>query len=103
MCSGVIDGLKKRVEERCRALSSLASSLEGENRLGELMKRAEKPSEALSSLAVGVGEGVGFTLSWPETRELFLQYVEFKRYEPANARSMIGYLDRFVTQPVRAL
>ena len=44
---------------------------------------------------------LGFTLSWPETRELFLQYVKFKRYEPANARNLIGYLDRFVTQPIR--
>lgn len=96
-----IGELKRRVDEQCKTLGSLASSIEGENRLGELMRRVEKPCEALSSLAAGVGEGVGFVLSWPETRELFLQYVEFKRYEPANARNMIGYLDRFVKQPIK--
>ncbi len=31
---------------------------------------------------------------------MFLQYIEFKRYEPANARNMLNYLDRFVKQPI---
>ncbi|MGB9659000.1 MAG: hypothetical protein ACPLY9_00550 [Nitrososphaerales archaeon] len=31
---------------------------------------------------------------------MFLQYLEFKRYEPANARNMLNYLDRFVKQPI---
>ncbi|MEM3628910.1 MAG: integrase [Candidatus Bathyarchaeia archaeon] len=100
MHKDTIDELKRRVDEQCRALGSLASSFEGEDRLGELVRRVEKPCEALSSLAAGFSFE-GFVLSWPETRELFLQYVEFKRYEPANARNMIGYLDRFVKQPIK--
>jgi hypothetical protein len=40
-----IGELKKRVEEQCKALGSLASSIEGENRLGNLMKRVEGPSK----------------------------------------------------------
>ncbi|MEM3875416.1 MAG: integrase [Candidatus Bathyarchaeia archaeon] len=96
-----IEQLKRRVEEQARALGSLASSMEGEVRLGELVRRVEKPCEALSSLAAGGVSFEGFVLSWPETRELFLQYVEFKRYEPANARNMIGYLDRFVKTPIK--
>ncbi|MCL6579900.1 MAG: dihydrodipicolinate synthase family protein, partial [Candidatus Bathyarchaeota archaeon] len=71
-----ISELKKRVEEQCRALNSLASSIEGEDRLGDLMKRVEKPCEALSSLAVAGVSGEGFVLSWSETRQLFLQYLE---------------------------
>jgi intergrase/recombinase len=99
-----IGELKKRVEEQCKALGSLASSIEGEDRLGQLFKRVEGQCEALSSLTAGgvsVG-GEGFVLSWPETRQMFLQYLEFKRYEPANARNMLNYLDRFVKQPIRA-
>jgi hypothetical protein len=34
-----IGELKKRVEEQCKALGSLASSIEGEDRLGQLLKR----------------------------------------------------------------
>ena len=78
-----ISELKKRVNEQCRILGSLAESLEGEDRLGRLFKRVEGHCEALSSLASGsvsVG-GEGFVLSWPETRQMFLQYLEFKRYE----------------------
>ncbi|MEM2995755.1 MAG: hypothetical protein QXI91_07095, partial [Candidatus Bathyarchaeia archaeon] len=101
MAGDRIKQLKRRVEEQARALGSLASSIEGEDRLGELVRRVEKPCEALSSLAAGGVSFEGFVLSWPETRELFLQYVEFKRYEPANARNMIGYLDRFVKQPIK--
>ncbi|MGB9740383.1 MAG: hypothetical protein ACP5IM_00355 [Candidatus Bathyarchaeia archaeon] len=41
-----IKELKKRIEEQCKALGSLASSLEGENRLGDLVKRVD----AVSSL-----------------------------------------------------
>jgi intergrase/recombinase len=99
-----IGELKKRVEEQCRALGSLASSIEGEDKLGQLFKRVEGRCEALSSLVgggVSVG-GEGFVLSWPETRQMFLQYLEFKRYEPANARNMLNYLDRFVKQPIKA-
>ncbi|MBS7636847.1 hypothetical protein KEJ37_05895 [Candidatus Bathyarchaeota archaeon] len=101
MHKDTIEELKRRVDEQCKALNSLASSLEGENRLGELMKRVEKPCEALTSLAANMGESVSFVLSWPETKKLFLQYVEFKRYEPANAKTLISYLDRFVTQPIK--
>jgi hypothetical protein len=73
-----IGELKKRVEEQCKALGSLASSIEGENRLGDLMKRVEGPCQALSSLAaVGGVSGEGFVLSWPETRQMFLHYLEF--------------------------
>jgi len=104
MAEEKISELKKRVEVQRKALKSLAESLEGEDRLGRLMKRVEQPCEALSGLAaeVGRGEGEGFVLSWPETRSLFVQYLEFKRYEPANARNMLNYLDRFVRQPIAA-
>ncbi|MEM3596532.1 MAG: integrase [Candidatus Bathyarchaeia archaeon] len=101
MAGDSIEQLKRRVEVQARALGSLASSIEGEDRLGELVRRVEKPCEALSSLAAGGVSFEGFVLSWPETRELFLQYVEFKRYEPANARNMINYLDRFVKTPIK--
>ncbi|MEM3875212.1 MAG: integrase [Candidatus Bathyarchaeia archaeon] len=110
-----LEELKKRLEEQARALDSLASSVEGGGGgLGELMRRVEKPCEALGGLAseASVSEslsGVGvrvekpkFVLVWPETRELFLQYLEFKRYEPANARNMLSYLDRFVRAPIAA-
>jgi len=99
-----IDELKKRVEEQRKALKGLAESLEDEDRLEQLMRRVEQPCEALSGLAaqVGRGEGEGFVLSWPETRSLFLQYLEFKRYEHANARNMLNYLDRLVRQPITA-
>jgi hypothetical protein len=97
MAGDHIDELKKRVEEQCRALGSLAESLEGEDRLGQLLRRVEGQCETLSSLAGG-----GFVLSWPETRQMFLQYLEFKRYEPANARNMLNYLDRFVKEPITA-
>lgn len=55
----------------------IASSLEGDDRLGELRKRVEGPCEALGFLAAGFGIGGGFVLSWPETRGLFQQYLEF--------------------------
>ena len=116
MAGDRIEQLKRRVEEQARALDSLASSFEVDNRLGELMRRVEKPFEALGGWASGarVGESLGgvgsvfrglkprFVLVWPETRELFLQYLEFKRYEPANARNMLSYLDRFVRAPIAA-
>ena len=100
MAGDRINELKKRVEEQGRALGSLASSIEGEDRLGRLLKRVEGQCEALSSLAGGVSDE-GFVLSWPETRQMFLQYVEFKRYEPQNGRNMVSYLDRFVREPVK--
>jgi hypothetical protein len=96
-----ISELKKRVNEQCRILGSLAESLEGGNRLRQLLRRVEGHCEALSSLASGgvPVEGEGFVLSWPERRSLFLQYLEFKRYEPANAKNMLNYLDRFIKKP----
>jgi len=98
-----ISELKKRVNEQCRRLSILASSMEGGDRLGQLLRRVEGQCEALSSLAAGGGvSGEGFVLSWPETRSLFLEYLEFKRYEPHNARNMLNYLDRFVRKPITA-
>jgi hypothetical protein len=97
-----ISELKKRVNEQCRILGSLAESLEGEDRLRQLLKRVEGQCEALSSLASGSVIGGGFVLIWPETRSLFLQYLEFKRYEPANARNMLNYLDRFIKKPITA-
>jgi intergrase/recombinase len=97
-----IGELKKRVDEQCKRLSILASSMEGEDRLGQLLRRVEGQCEALSSLAGGGVIGGGFVLSWPETRQMFLQYLEFKRYEPANARNMLNYLDRFVKKPIKA-
>jgi len=100
---GKIGELKRRVDEQCRALGSLASSIEGGDVLGQLLKRVEGRCEALSSLAGGGVSGEGFVLSWPETRQMFLQYLKFKRYEPANARNMLNYLDRFVKQPIKAL
>jgi hypothetical protein len=36
-----IKELKKRVEEQCRTLGSLASSIEGEDRFGQLLKQVE--------------------------------------------------------------
>ena len=96
-----IGELKKRVNEQCKRLSILASSMEGEDRLGQLLRRVEGQCEALSSLA-GDFSGGGFVLSWPETRSLFLEYLEFKRYEPHNARNMLNYLDRFVKKPITA-
>ena len=99
---GKIGELKRRVDEQCRTLGSLVSSIEGEDRLGQLLKRVEGRCEALSSLAGGGVSDEGFVLSWPETRQMFLQYLEFKRYEPANARNMLNYLDRFVKQPINA-
>jgi intergrase/recombinase len=97
-----IEELKRRVDKQREALKSLAESLESENRLGQLLRRVEGRCEALSSLAGGSVSGEGFVLSWPETRQMFLQYLEFKRYEPANARNMLNYLDRFVRQPITA-
>jgi len=55
----------------------------------------------LESLASSGVSGGGFVLSWPETR-LFVQYLQLKRYEPRNARNLLGYLDRLVKQPIRA-
>jgi len=45
------------------------------------------------------GGDEGFVLSG--LRRMFLQYLEFKRYEPANARDMLSYLDRFVKEPIK--
>ncbi len=101
MHKDIIEELKRRVDEQCKALNSLASSLEGGDRLGELMKRVEKPCEALSSLAGVEVLGGGFALSWPETRQMFLQYLEFKRYEERNAKTLLGYLDRHVKECLR--
>jgi intergrase/recombinase len=101
MAGDKISELKKRVDEQCKALGSLASSIEGEDGLGQLFKRVEGRCEALSSLAAGDVSGEGIVLSWPETRQMFLQYLEFKRYEPANARNMLNYLDRFVKEPLK--
>jgi intergrase/recombinase len=97
-----IGELKKRVEEQCKALGSLALSIEGEDKLGQLFMRVEGQCETLSSLVGGGVSGEGFVLSWPETRQMFPQYLEFKRCEPANARNMLNYLDRFVKQPIKA-
>jgi hypothetical protein len=36
-----IEELKKRVEEQCRTLGSLASSIEGEDRFGQLLRQVE--------------------------------------------------------------
>jgi len=58
-------------------LGSLASSIEGEDRLGQLLKRVEGRCEALSSLTADGVPGEGFVLSWPETTQMFLHYVEF--------------------------
>ncbi|KPV61951.1 MAG: hypothetical protein AOA65_2119 [Candidatus Bathyarchaeota archaeon BA1] len=97
-----IDELRKRVDEQCKALDSLAASIEGEgNKLDDLMRRVGGQCETLSSLTAGV-EGESFVLSWSETRQLFLQYIEFKRYDPDNAKNMLGYLDRFVKEPLKA-
>jgi len=74
---GKIGELKRLVDEQCRVLGSLASSIEGEDRLGQLLKRVEGRCEALSSLASGGVSGEGFILSWSETRQMFLQYLEF--------------------------
>ena len=100
MAEEKIDELKRRVEKQRKALASLASSVEGENALRGLRERVEGSCKAFSSLAAGLGGGGGFVLSWPETRQMFLQYIEFKRYEPANAKNMLSYLDRFVKQPL---
>jgi hypothetical protein len=83
-----IKELKRRVDEQREALKSLAESLEGEDKFGQLLRRVEGHCEALSSLASGgvPVEGEGFVLSWPETRSLFLQYLEFKRYEPCQRK-----------------
>jgi intergrase/recombinase len=97
-----IGELKKRVEEQGKVLKSLAESLEGGGRVAQLMSRVEGYCEALTSLASSGLVGGGFVLSWPETRGLFLEYLEFKRYEPHNARNLVSYLDRFVREPIRA-
>ena len=101
MAEEKISELKKRVEVQRKALGSLAESLEEEDSLKDLRERVEKPCEALRFLAVGGGADERFVLSWSETRHLFLQYLEFKRYEPANARNMLNYLDRFVKEPMK--
>jgi len=49
-----IEELKKRVDEQREALKSSANSLEGKNRLGQLLRRVEGQCEALSYLASGV-------------------------------------------------
>jgi len=98
-----IGELKKLVEEQCNTLSSLAASIKGEDKIGELKRRVEKPCEVLSSLAAGgVSSELGesFILKWPETRQMFLQYIAFKGYEPSNAKNMLSYMDRFVKQPI---
>jgi intergrase/recombinase len=101
--SGRIEEIKKSVEEQRRKLESLRTVVEGEGVIGELRKRVGEQCEVLGSLGAGLrGEGEGFALSWPETRHLFLQYVEFKKYNPRNAKCMISYMDRFVREPIRA-
>ena len=100
MAEEKIDELKRRVEKQCKVLASLASSVESENALRGLREQVEGSCEAFSSLAAGLGGGGGFVLRWDETRKLFLQYIEFKRYEPANAKNMLSYLDRFVKGPI---
>ena len=96
MAEEKMNELKKRVEVQRKVLGSLAKSLEGDDILKDLRERVEKPCEALRFLADGGGANERFVLSWPETRHMFLQYLEFKRYEPANARDMLSYLNRFV-------
>ena len=84
MAGDRIGELKKRVEDQCKALIGLAESLEGEDRLRQLMSGLKgSVRETLSSLVAGGASGKGFALSWPETRSLFLDYLEFKHYEPA--------------------
>jgi len=94
--------LKRRVDEQRRVLGSLASSLDEEGRLDGLMRRVDGQCRVLESLASGDISSGGFVLNWPETRDLFVQYLQFKRYEPRNARNLLGYLDRLVKQPIKA-
>ena len=93
--------MRRRVEEQCRALGSLASSIE-EGDLGRLINRVEDSCRALSSLLSSGVVDEGYVLSWPETRSLFIEYLEFKRYEPRNRRNMLNYLDRFVKEPIKS-
>jgi hypothetical protein len=53
-CLDKIGELKKRVEEQGKALKSLAESVEGEDRLAQLMSRVEGYCEALTSLTSGI-------------------------------------------------
>jgi hypothetical protein len=49
--------------------------------------------KVLGSLQAGSkGKSEVFALSWPETRRLFLQYVEFKNYNPRNAKGMVSHM-----------
>ncbi|MGC8998854.1 MAG: hypothetical protein ACP5JW_05615 [Candidatus Bathyarchaeia archaeon] len=96
-----IEEIKKSVEEQCRKLECLRAVMEGEGDIGELRKRVNMQCKVLGSLEVGL-RGEGFALSWPETRQMFLQYIEFKKYNQRNARCMVSYIDRFVKEPIRA-
>jgi intergrase/recombinase len=102
MAEDLIEKLKRRVDEQRRVLGSLASSLDEEGRLDGLMRRVDGQCRILESLASGDISSGGFVLNWPETRDLFVQYLQFKRYEPRNARNLLGYLDRLVKQPIKA-
>jgi hypothetical protein len=64
--------LKKRVNEQCRILGSLAESLEGGTGLVNCLSGL-RGSVKFKLLAGGVIGG-GFILSWPETRQMFLQF-----------------------------
>jgi len=79
----------------------LASSLDEEGRPDGLMS-FDGQRRVLESLATCGVSGWGFVLNWPETRHLFVQYLQFKRYEPRNARNLLGYLDRLVKKPNKA-
>jgi hypothetical protein len=67
-----ISELKKRVNEQCRILGSLAESLEGGTGLVNCLSGL-RGSVKFKLLAGGVIGG-GFILSWPETRQMFLQF-----------------------------
>jgi hypothetical protein len=76
--------------------------VEGEGSKTEgLMKRVGRRYNALSFLT-REGEDEGFVLRWSETRQLFLEYVDFKKYNPRNAKKMVSYLDRVVKELVKA-
>jgi len=99
MAEEKISELKKRVDEQRKALGSLASSLGGGERVEQLARRVDSQCEALSFLAA-CASGEGFVLSWPQTKQLFLRYIEFKRYNRKTASEMISHLERFVRKPI---
>ncbi|MBC7131179.1 hypothetical protein H5T51_08235 [Candidatus Bathyarchaeota archaeon] len=100
-----IDELKRRVEEQAKALDLLARRLDEETALNHIASRVEESHNALNRLAKSFSEDglAGYVLNWSETRNMFLQYIKFKRYEPANARNMLNYLDRFIKKPLKHL